>query len=83
MRSTFAALKSYSSVASLKDIKSPVLFLSGQYDEVVPSRTIEFQRAAPGSSREVIPNAAHFMMQDNPDAFSKAVRDWLRHVEGE
>ena len=30
---------------------------------------------------EVIPNAAHMMMQDEPDAFNKTLRDWLRHVE--
>jgi pimeloyl-ACP methyl ester carboxylesterase len=32
---------------------------------------------------EIIANAAHFTMQDQPEAFVKTVRDWLRHVERE
>jgi len=74
-------LKSYNQTASLKDITVPTLFLSGQYDEVVPSRSEEFQKMTPGSKVAIIPDAAHFMMQDNPEAFLKVVRDWLRKVE--
>ena len=74
-------LKSYDATASLREIPVPTLFVSGQYDEVVPSRVRKFQELAPGSDREVIANAAHFMMQDQPAAFVSTVRDWLRHVE--
>lgn len=74
-------LKSYDATASLRDIPVPTLFVSGQYDEVVPSRVRRFQELAPGSDREVIANAAHFMMQDQPAAFVKTIRRWLSHVE--
>jgi len=74
-------LKTYDATASLRNIPVPTLFVSGQYDEVVPSRVKKFQQLAPGSDREIIANAAHFMMQDQPAAFVTTIRDWLRHVE--
>lgn len=79
--SVAGTLKSYDATASLRDIPAPTLFVSGQYDQVVPSRVRKFQELAPGSDREVIANAAHFMMQDQPAAFLKTIHDWLRHVE--
>jgi proline iminopeptidase len=74
-------LKNYNQTASLRDIKVPTLFLAGQYDEVVQSRLEEFQKMTPGAKLEIIPNAAHMMMQDEPEAFLKVVRDWLRKAE--
>ncbi len=74
-------LKSYNQTASLKDIDVPTLFMSGQYDEAVPSRVEQFQKMTPGSKLEIIPNAAHMTMQDQPDQVLKVLRDWFRHVE--
>jgi len=75
-------LKSYNQTGVLKDIGVPTLFMSGQYDEVVPSRAESFQKMTPDSKVEIVPNAAHFMMQDEPDVTVRILRDWLRKVEG-
>ena len=74
-------LKSYDATGSLKDIDVPVLFVAGQYDEVVPARIRKFRQLTPGSRMEIIPNSAHMMTQDEPEVFIKTVRDWLRYVE--
>jgi proline iminopeptidase len=74
-------LKSYNQTAALKDIDVPTLFMSGQYDEAVPSRVEQFQKMTPGAKLEIIPNAAHMTMQDQPDAVLRVLRDWFRHVE--
>jgi len=74
-------LKSYNQTASLKDITVPTLFLSGEFDEAVPSRVETFQKMTPGSKLEIVPNAAHMTMQDQPDAVLKILRDWFRKVE--
>jgi proline iminopeptidase len=76
-------LTAYNSTASLQKVRWPVLYIGGQYDEVVPSRVKKYQELTPGSDMEIIANAAHFTMQDQPEAFVKTVRDWLRHVERE
>jgi len=75
-------LKSYNQTGVLKDIGVPTLFLSGEYDEVVPSRVESFQKMTPDSKVEIVPNAAHFSMQDQPDVVVKILRDWFRKVEG-
>jgi len=74
-------LKSYNQTASLKDITVPTLFLSGEFDEAVPSRVETFQKMTPGSKLEIVPNAAHMTMQDQPGAVLKILRDWFRKVE--
>jgi proline iminopeptidase len=74
-------LKSYNETASLKDIDVPTLFLTGEFDEVVPARVESFQRMTPGSKLEIVPNAAHMTMQDQPEAVLKILRDWFRKVE--
>lgn len=74
-------LRSYDVTSSLDDIDVPALFVTGQYDEATPARVRKFKQLTPDSKMEVIPNAAHMMMQDEPDAFIKTVRDWLRYVE--
>ena len=74
-------LKTYDETASLRNIPVPSLYVSGEYDTVVPSRVKKYQELTPGSDREIIANAGHFMSQDQPQAFVKTIRDWLRHVE--
>jgi len=74
-------LKTYDATASLKDISVPTLFTSGQHDEVVPATVRRFHELVPGSKMEVIPDAAHMMMHDQPELYVKTIRDWLRHVE--
>lgn len=76
-------LKNYNQTASLKDIKVPTLFMAGQYDEVVPSRAQSFQKMTPGSKLEIVPGAAHMMMQDQPTVVVHILRDWFRSVEKE
>ena len=74
-------LKSYDATGWLRNMPVPSLYVSGEYDTVVPSRVRKFQELTPGSDRELIANAGHFMSQDQPQAFVRTVRDWLRHVE--
>lgn len=76
-------LKTYDTRESLKDIKVPTLFVTGQYDEALPATVKKFQELVPGARLEIIPDAAHMMMQDQPELFVKTIRDWLRHVERE
>lgn len=76
-------LKSYDATESLGDIGVPTLFVVGQYDEVLPARVRKYQKLTPKSVVEIIPDAAHMEIHDQPDVFVKTIRDWLRHVERE
>ena len=55
---------------------SRTLFVTGEADEAIPETVAEFARMA-GAHFAVIPNAAHFAMNDNAPAYLAILRPWL------
>lgn len=69
------------STADLATIDVPTAVIVGQYDTLTPlaqSRTIA--DAVPHASLSVIPDAAHLPSIEAPEAFERAVREWLRRL---
>jgi proline iminopeptidase len=54
----------------------------GQFNEAVPSTVKDYQCLVPNSEMVVVPDAGHLAMQDNPTYYVKALRDFLRKVDG-
>lgn len=55
------------------------LFVAGEHDEARPATVAAFARAVPGGAGfEMIPDAAHSVMNDNPAAYVALLRTWLR-----
>ena len=52
------------------------LFVTGEADEAIPETVAGFARSA-GADFAVIPDAAHFAMNDNPHAYLAILRPWL------
>ncbi len=52
------------------------LFVTGEADEAIPETVAEFARMA-GADFAVIPDAAHFAMNDNAPAYLAILRPWL------
>jgi L-proline amide hydrolase len=52
------------------------LFVTGEADEAIPATVAEFARIA-GADFAVIPDAAHFAMNDNAPAYLAILRPWL------
>src|SRR5262249_60641495 len=75
------SLRTYERAEQLKALTLPVLFTAGRYDEATPSTTAYYQRLIPGAKLKIFENSAHLTMQDEPDAYVRAVRDFLREVE--
>lgn len=74
-------LKHYDATPFLKQVKVPVLFTVGEFDEADP-RTIAHQaEMTPGAKIAVIPGAAHMTAWDNPEANVEVVRAFLRKVD--
>jgi proline iminopeptidase len=65
----------------LGDIDVPVLFIVGRYDEARPETMFEFQGLIPGSLVEVVEDAGHMSMEDQPERFNMAVQEFLLSVE--
>ena len=54
------------------------LFVAGAFDEARPATVAGFARAVPGGARfEVVADAAHSVMNDNPVAYVALLRRWL------
>jgi len=74
-------LRLYDRIDRLAEIKIPTLFLVGEYDEARPETMLEFQALVPGSVVKVIPNAAHVVNVDNPQALNEAMDEFYSTVE--
>ena len=65
--------------SKLAGIEAPILVMTGRHD---PATTValaeQIHAAAPGSTLEIIENAAHLSNIENPKAFNGAIRKFLR-----
>lgn len=68
-------------VRRVSRISVPALVLWGEHDAWLPPRMGEdLARAIPDARLQRIPDAGHFVPEDNPAGFADAVADFLRHV---
>ena len=74
-------LKDYDRTNRLNEIKVPTLFITGEFDEARPSTVKYYQNLVPGAQFELIENAGHLTMQDNPDKNLKIITDFINSIE--
>jgi proline iminopeptidase len=74
-------LKTYDATPFLKNVKVPVLYTVGEFDEASPAIVKRFASMTPGSRYYVIPGSAHLSEWDNPEAMVKEIRDFLKDVD--
>lgn len=74
-------LKNYDRTADLNKIKVPVIFIAGEFDEARPETMYYFQKLVPGSSVEIIKDAGHMTILDQPVAYTNAIRIFLKQIE--
>lgn len=65
----------------LKELKQPVLFIGGKYDEARPETMKQFHLAVPHSKLIIIENAGHHTAVDQPVQFTNALRRFMKSVE--
>ena len=64
--------------ARLKEIKCPILVIVGEQDPGTPvAMAREIHDNAPGSKLVVLPQAAHLANVEQPEGFTRALRDFL------
>ena len=72
-------LRDFDNVPSLKKVKVPALFTTGEFDEARPETVHELSRLVQNAHFEVIPDAGHFTINDNKTAVLDAIQDFLEH----
>jgi 3-oxoadipate enol-lactonase len=70
------AISKLSTTARLKDIKGPLLAITGEQDGAAPG-TRYIGEHVPGAKLVVIAQAAHIANVEQPDAFNRALREFL------
>lgn len=70
-------LRRFERAERLHEIRVPVLFVTGEFDEARPPTVRRFHEQVPNSRYEVIPGAGHSLPRDNPERLLEVLRDWL------
>ncbi len=74
-------LKKYDATPFLKEIKVPVLYTVGEFDEANPVTVEKHASMTPGARLEVLKNAAHIAQWDAPDAMNAVIKRFLLHAD--
>ena len=74
-------LKDFDRTNRLHELKQPVLFIAGQYDEARPETMYNFQKLVAGSKVAIIENAGHRKAIDQPVLYTNAIHKFLNAVE--
>ncbi|ARV07939.1 proline-specific peptidase [Polaribacter sp. SA4-10] len=71
-------LRNYDIHQTLKDIRVPVLFTTGEFDEARPQTVKKFSDLVSNSTMVVIEEAGHFTSNDNRPALIFAIKQFLK-----
>ena len=74
-------LKDFDRTADLDKITEPILFMTGEYDEARPETMYKFQKLSNNASVEIIDDAAHMTMIDQPKKVENAISRFLKNIE--
>ncbi len=74
-------LKDYDRTSRLHELRLPVLFTAGRYDETTPEQAEWYRSLVPGARLVVFENSAHMTMLDEPERYIEVVCNFLRDVE--
>lgn len=73
-------LKDWCRVEQLKEVKTPALITTGQYDELTPACAARIKEGLPHSELTVFANASHMPFYEEPQSYYPVVLDFLnRH----
>lgn len=74
-------LKDFDRTMRLHELKKPVLFVAGQYDEARPETIYMFQKLVAHSKVSIIEKAGHLIYIDQPIKFTSAICQFLTSLE--
>jgi proline iminopeptidase len=74
-------LVDFDRTADLDKITQPILFMTGEFDEARPETMYKFQKLSNNAKVEIIEDAAHMTMIDEPEKVEKAISKFLEKVE--
>ena len=78
---SIGTLRDFDRIDQLHTIKTPVLFIGGEYDEVLPE-TLEYYQTLVANSKVIItPDAGHAQLGDSPEFYTRSINDFMIAAE--
>ncbi len=74
-------LKDFDHTHRLHELKLPVLFVAGEYDEVRIETLLGYQKMVQGSQSIIIPGSGHSKTTDRPEEYIKALSNFLKGID--
>ena len=74
-------LLNYDRIDKLQEVKVPVLFITGQFDEARPETVKYYQSLVPNAQYREIPDSGHATLNDNPEVTISFIREFLNEFE--
>ena len=74
-------LRDYDRTARLGELRLPVLYTAGEFDEARPTTVAYYRSLTPSAELSIIPGSAHLTTIDAPEAFADTVRRFLLSTE--
>lgn len=74
-------LKDFDRTDRLQELKMPVLFTCGRYDEATPETVSDFQKLVPNARMVVFENSAHHGELEETEAFVTSIANFLNQVD--
>ena len=76
-------LMDFDRTPDLDKINEPILFIAGEFDEARSETMYKFQKLSNNANVEIIDDAAHMTMIDQPDKVAEAIGRFLKKVEND
>ena len=73
-------LHSRDSTPLLKEVKVPILYLAGEYDNGTPEASVFYRSFTPNGEICVLPGCAHDLTRERPEEFNAVVEAFLRRI---
>lgn len=74
-------LRNFDNHKSLKSIKVPALFTTGEFDEARPETVMKFTQMVPNAKFVLIPGSGHSTLNDNGPAVLAAIQQFIKTIE--
>lgn len=74
-------LLNYDRINKLSEVKVPVLFITGEYDEARPETVKYYQSLVPEAEFAEISNSGHATLNDNPEEALSAIQKFLNNTD--
>ncbi len=76
------SLQSFDVTPHLTELRLPVLFVVGRYDEARPETIAGYQALVRGAKLEILEQSGHMAPVEEPERYAEILRGFFRRVEG-